>query len=57
MEALTKIFAPTLIRGPSKTEKMEEAIEELMMNPTVVDVIQLLFINYDEIFRKIELLD
>lgn len=54
MEALTKIFAPTLIRGPTQEDKIKEAMEELMINPTVVGVVQILFQDFDAIFTEEE---
>jgi len=39
MEALTRIFSPTLIRCRPYAEKLDEAKEELMMSKIVLDVV------------------
>ncbi|KAL4494072.1 hypothetical protein ABPG72_016028 [Tetrahymena utriculariae] len=52
MEALTKIFAPTLIRSKPNGDKYKEALEELLMNPTVVEVVQIIYQDYEDIFSS-----
>jgi len=52
MEALTRIFSPTLIRCRPYAEKLDEAKEELMMSKIVLDVVQTIYINHEELFEN-----
>jgi len=68
IDALTRIIAPALIRrnvnnymdNPNKSSandediKLREAIEELKMNPTIVDLTKILFLHFDEVFQGVK---